>query len=167
MRTAPRRRRGLLWAALAACAATTAALALHALAPTPFPDQLPNSHSDVSLQQALRDHGIILPRSTRNLRYSANRDTEDDDYPLAADFTLACPDIPVLSAANNLDQVSHPYLLLDSGVYDLAGNLGANPDAPTATWYEHVDGTQATLSVMIQPASGNCTACLFAHRYPA
>ena len=72
MHSSPRRRRGILWAALATCAATAAALALYALAPSPFPDQLPNSNSDVSLQRALHDHGIILPRSTRNLRYSAN-----------------------------------------------------------------------------------------------
>jgi hypothetical protein len=86
--------------------------------------------------------------------------------PLAAEFTLACPDIPALTATDNLNQVSHPHLLIDISVYDLASNLGANPDSPTATWYEHVDGTRATLSIMIQPAASNCTAYLFAHRYP-
>ena len=161
MRTLPRRRRGILWAALAA---TAAALALYALAPSPFPDQLPHAHSDVSLQQALRDHGIILPRSTRNLRYSANRYTEDEHYPMAAAFTLACAQVPVLAATNNLDSVSHWYQRLDIGVYDLVGNLGAHPDSPNDTWYERVEDPQTNLSAMIQPGPHDCQAYLFADR---
>lgn len=86
MRTSHGRRRILRWAALTAGAATAAALAVYALSPTPFPDQLPNSHSDISLQRALRDHGIILPPPTRNLRYTTNQYAEDND-PLAAAFT--------------------------------------------------------------------------------
>jgi hypothetical protein len=164
MRTSPRRGRGRLWAALAACAATAAALMLYALAPTPFPDQLPNSNSDVSLQQALRDHGIILPPSTRNLRYSAHQHTEDNDYPLTAEFTFVCAEVPALAGLNDLDRVSHWYQLLDISVYDLVGNLGANPDSPINTWYERVDGPQTSLSAMIQPSSHGCTAYLFADR---
>ena len=164
MRTSPRRRRTLRWAALTAGTATAAAFALHALTPAPFPDQLPNSHSDVSLQQALRDHGIILPPSTRNLRYSANRYTEDDDYPLAAEFTLACAEVPTLTATNNLGQVGHSYLLLGISVYDLADNLGADPDSPANTWYERADDPQTSISAMIQPRAHGCTAYLFADR---
>jgi hypothetical protein len=164
MRIPSRRGRTLRWVAIAAGGVSAAALVLHALSPAPFPDQLPHSHSDVSLRRALRDHGIILPRSTRNLRYSANHYTEDDDYALAAEFTLACAEIPALVGLNDLAQVSHWYQLLDIGAYDLAENLGANPDSPTDTWYERVDNPRNNLSAMIQPGPRDCQAYLIADR---
>ena len=70
----------------------------------------------------------------------------------------------MLTATNNLGQVSHSYLLLDISVYDLADNLGANPDSPTNAWYERVDDPQTNLSAMIQPSAHGCTAYLFADR---
>ncbi len=78
MRTSPLRGRVLRCAVIAACAATAAVLAPHTLLPVSFRDLLPNSNSNVGLQRVLRDHGVILPRSTRNLRYIANKYTEDD-----------------------------------------------------------------------------------------
>jgi len=159
----PRRALAAALALLAAATATTVSLA--AAHHSGYPDQLPGSDSDVSAQQALRDHHITLPASVLNLRYSANQHAEDDDYPLAAEFTFACAETPTFAAANDLDQVSDPYVLLDIAVYDLASNLGWNPNTPGASWYEHIEGTRATLSVLIQPTGGHCTGYLFSNKY--
>ena len=83
---------------------------------------------------------------------------------MAAAFALACAQVPALAAANNLGEVSHWYQLLDIGVYDLAGNLGANPHSPTDTWYERVGDPQTSLSAMIPPGPHDCQAYLFAGR---
>jgi hypothetical protein len=155
-----------LAAALALLAAATAtAVSLAATRHSGYPDQLPGSDSDVSAQQALRDHHITLPESALNLRYSANQHTENNDYPLAAEFTFACAEAPAFTAANALNQVADPSVLLDIAVYDLASNLGWNPHTPGASWYEHVEGTRATLSVLIQPSGGHCTGYLFSNKY--
>lgn len=48
--------------------------------------------------------------------------------------------------------MSHPHLLINIGVYDLAGNLGAKPDTPASTWRGHLDGINASFSAMVQRA---------------
>lgn len=146
-------------------AAAAAALLVAHARNSDYPDQLPGSASDVSAQQALNDHLITLPATTAHLRYSADRHAEDNDYPLAAVFTFDCAEAPAFTAANNLDQVAHWYQLIDIAVYDLATNLGANPNTPGTTWYEHVDGNRATLSVLIQPTAATCTGYLFGNKY--
>lgn len=164
LRAHPRR---ALATGIALLAGAIAVIAYLATAhPSDYPDQLPGAHSDVSVQQALRDHHITLPATTHNLRYSANQHVEGDDYPLAAVFSFPCAQTPAFATANNLNQVSHSYLLLNIAVYDLATNLGWNPTSQGATWYEHVEGTRATLSVLIQPAvTSICTGYLFSNKY--
>lgn len=135
-------------------------LALLRNRPPAFPDQLPGSDSDVSATQALRDHHISLPPSTRALRYSAHQHTEDGDYPLAAEFSFACAETLPFTETNHLYTVENPDRLLDQSVYGLADNLGWKPGASGATWYQRIENGRADLSILIQPTPKNCTVYL-------
>jgi hypothetical protein len=74
-RRATRLRRTLPALLLATLTAQAFTLWLNASHRADFPNQLPDSDSDVSAQQAQRDHAVSLPPSTRELRYSANQCT--------------------------------------------------------------------------------------------
>ena len=90
----------------AATALLAAALALTATAcakeeePKKYPGAFPRGHTDVSAEQAFRDHGVVKPASARDLGYNAW--SADDSYPLTAVFTIGCTGAPGFAAANGL-----------------------------------------------------------------
>jgi hypothetical protein len=125
-----------------------------------FLDQLPGESSDVGVQQALKDHGLVVPYSARSLRYSANRGYEE--YPLVATFVFDCAEQEQFVESNALWRVAAWYLMLDVGAYTLAGSLGWRPSPVSAQWLER-DGGGWIVTVVVQPtASGSCTAYLMA-----
>ncbi len=163
---APRRLTLLITlAAVCALALAAAGLALARNRPPAYPDQLPGSDSDVSATQAMSDHHIDLPPSTRALRYSAHQHTEDGDYPLAAEFSFTCAETTPFTEANHLYTVNDPDRLLDQSVYVLADDLGWKPGTSGAVWYQRIEHGRADLSILIQPTTKSCTVYLTSNLY--
>lgn len=87
-----------------------AALLLTAISMTPlitscsddhtFAHQYPKADVNVSLQKALHDHRIALPRNSRHVQYSANSELEG--YPLFLTFESPCSDMKTFSTQNKL-----------------------------------------------------------------
>ncbi|MFD5319634.1 hypothetical protein [Streptomyces sp. NPDC127098] len=70
-----------------------------------FPNQYDDAPVDVSLEEALSDHGLVLPDSAEGVRYTASQGL--DGYPMSARFVIPCSWIPEFVSENR-------YVELDS-----------------------------------------------------
>ncbi|MFD5319635.1 hypothetical protein [Streptomyces sp. NPDC127098] len=63
-----------------------------------FPNQYDDAPVDVSLEEALSDHGLVLPDSAEGVRYTASQGL--DGYPMSARFTMPCDRVPEFVSDN-------------------------------------------------------------------
>ncbi|MEU9790550.1 hypothetical protein AB0E27_07945 [Streptomyces sparsogenes] len=68
-----------------------------------FPHQYPKTDVNVSLEQVLHDHWIIIPKNAQDVLYSANSELEG--YPLLLEFKAACSEMRVFSKQNKLTRL--------------------------------------------------------------
>lgn len=72
--------------------------------PKVFPGAFPESHTDVSPQQAFRDFRIVVPKSAKVEGYYAS--SSDDAYPMAAVLLMPCSAVPGFVSGNGLRKTS-------------------------------------------------------------
>lgn len=129
-----------------------------------FPDQLPNTESDVSFAQALQDHGIVVPASMSDLAYSSS---PGDGYPLIARFHLTCSDETRFVAQNQLTEVPATGFQDDEVEAEAETFLGWNPKSTGASWYLRPPGGKSEdtmFEAMIQPDPGYCQVYLMSDK---
>ncbi|MES4901261.1 MULTISPECIES: hypothetical protein [unclassified Streptomyces] len=68
-----------------------------------FAHQYQNADVNVSLEQALRDHRIKIPKDAQHVQYSANSDLEG--YPLYLTFEASCSVMKSFSKQNKLTRL--------------------------------------------------------------
>ncbi|MFC8389977.1 hypothetical protein [Streptomyces sp. NPDC057238] len=69
-----------------------------------FPGAFPGTHTDVSADQAFRDHDLRVPASAEAVGYWAW--SEDDTYPLAAVPRMPCSAVPDFVSGSGLRPAS-------------------------------------------------------------
>ncbi|MEU5607954.1 hypothetical protein AB0H03_04220 [Streptomyces sparsogenes] len=68
-----------------------------------FAHQYPDVDVNVSLEQALRDHGVKLPKNAQDVKYSANDGPEG--YPLYLTFKASCSAMRSFSEKNKFTRL--------------------------------------------------------------
>ena len=68
-----------------------------------FAHQYPDTDVNVSLEQALHDHRIKIPKNARDVQYSANDGPED--YPLYLTFEASCSEMGTFSKQNKFTRL--------------------------------------------------------------
>jgi hypothetical protein len=128
--------------ALRAIAMTVVAVMVAACTARSFPHQLPNTYSfstDVTWQQAFRDHHITIPSGARGLRYRAY--SQVDGYPIWAVFRAACSAMTGFAISNHLTEVNGEASLPGaSSLDDFAQAMGWRPSHPGSKWYQRPAG---------------------------
>ena len=144
-----------------AIAMAVAAVLVAACSPRPFPHQLPNTYgfsTDVTWQQAFRDHHMTIPARVRGLRFSAY--SQVDGYPVWAVFRAACTAMPGFVAGNHLTEVAGEGSLPDGSVYDFAQQMGWQPSRPGSRWYQRPAGPRDNLEVLVAGTARDCSVYL-------
>ncbi|MFD7879089.1 hypothetical protein ACFV5G_34190 [Streptomyces sp. NPDC059766] len=66
----------------------------------PFPHQGKSDLADVSLEQALSDYHVRLPKAAEDIAYGALK--AEDGYPFGVEFTMPCDGVPAFARDNQL-----------------------------------------------------------------
>jgi hypothetical protein len=146
---------------LRSVAMAVAAVLVAACSPRSFPHQLPNTYgfsTDVTWQQAFRDHHIRIAPGAEGLRYSAY--SQVDGYPVWAVFHSSCSAMPGFVANNHLTEVAGEASLPDGSVYDFAQQMGWRPSRPGSRWYQRPAGPRDDLEVLVAGAARICSVYL-------
>jgi hypothetical protein len=123
--------------------------------------QLPDRNgfsTDVTWQQAFRDHHITIPSTVRGLRYSAY--SHVDGYPVWAVFRAPCSAMPGFVASNHLTEVNSYLSLPYDSVYDFAQEMGWRPSRPGSAWYQRPARPRDNLEVLVAGTARVCSAYL-------
>ncbi len=141
--------------------ATVGVIVSSCATPHIFPHQLPNTNgfsTDVTWQQAFRDHNIRIPTHVQGLRYSAY--SQVDGYPVWAVFRASCGAIRVFAAWNDLTTVEDSALLPSGSVYSFAQQMGWQSNSHGSRWYERPAGPAADLEVLVARTARVCIVYL-------
>jgi hypothetical protein len=138
--------------------------------PGNFPGEISGSKSDVSIDKAASDHGVLLPKDPIGLLYQAWKGGEG--YPLDVSFSLECSQVPPFLAENHVRKVLEYYALPNSNVYSFAADRGWKPKASgiaangmplhtlDAQWFNRSEGGE--LEVLVDSQKSNCSIYLTA-----
>ncbi|MFC8713793.1 hypothetical protein ACFUCQ_28320 [Streptomyces sp. NPDC057197] len=66
----------------------------------PFPHESPADTADVSLEQALSDYEVRLPKTAEDITYGALKAL--DGYPFRVEFSIPCDSVPAFVRDNRL-----------------------------------------------------------------
>ncbi|MFI6349559.1 hypothetical protein [Streptomyces sp. NPDC050560] len=116
-----------------------------------FPHQYEDTDTNVSLETALKDHQVTLPRKARDVRYSANNQTEG--YPLLMEFRIRCASATDFITTNSFKKATRHDMsggLVSAG----ASEAGWRPTSGDAWYVRHSSGHRYSLGALISPESG-------------
>ncbi|MEU3980627.1 hypothetical protein AB0F77_11025 [Streptomyces sp. NPDC026672] len=120
----------------------------------PFPHESPSDAADVSLEQALSDYGVRLPRGTEDIAYGALKAL--DGYPFNVRFSMPCDSVPTFVQDNRLAPAGKE--TPDEVLTDVV-DAGFTPDAGPA--YLRAKGSKLPKVVgAVFERSGTCTVFL-------
>ncbi|MFE2579623.1 hypothetical protein [Streptomyces sp. NPDC059378] len=141
----------VLAAGLTACDPTGLDSAEHA---GPFPHESPSDVADVSLEQALSDYRVRLPKGAEDITYGALKAL--DGYPFRVEFSIPCDGVAAFARANELVSAGKE---TPDEVRVLAMDSGYAPDTGPA--YARVKGSKLPRIVgAVFERSGTCRVFL-------
>ncbi|WP_329296497.1 hypothetical protein [Streptomyces pseudovenezuelae] len=116
----------------------------------PFPYESPSDAADVSLDQALSDHGVRLPEGAEGISYGALKAL--DGYPFNLQFSMPCDGVPAFVQENRLTSAGKK--TPDEVLTEIV-DAGFTPDAGAA--YLRAEGTKLPKVVgAVFERSGKC-----------
>jgi hypothetical protein len=116
---------------------------------------LGGAQSDVSYEQAFRDHQISVPGTMFDLHYGALSRVEG--YPVRAMFNLPCSSVASFVGANSLVKANDKYDDSVRDVYTFAVERGWKTAESDAQWYfRRGSSSTANLQVMVK---GDARVC--------
>lgn len=122
----------------------------------------PNTYSggiyatDMSLQDALSTHHIVLPKDATGTKYAARAHNEGGDSPLILSFTSSCPGSEAL-AQSIAPRLAGETDMPNGKVIFFAQSVGWTP-SPTDEWYAKVTATEEHQALVVHQADGGgCT----------
>jgi hypothetical protein len=132
-----------------------------------FPHQLPDSNgfsTDVTWQQAFRDHHVKISSQFHGLRYRAY--SQVDGYPVWAVFRTPCATIPDFIGQNELVRVADSALLPSGSVESFAQQMGWQPNYNSrgVEWYQRPSGPSTNLEVLVRGITRACSVYFVASK---
>ncbi|MGW2554979.1 hypothetical protein [Streptomyces sp. NPDC001635] len=116
----------------------------------PFPHESPSDAADVSLDQALSDYGVRLPKGAEDITYGALKAL--DGYPFNVQFSMPCDGVPAFVQDNRLASAGKK--TPDEVLTDVV-DAGFTPDSGPA--YTRAKGTKLPKVVgAVFERSGTC-----------
>ena len=119
---------------------------------------LGGAQSNVTYEQAFRDHQISVPSTISDLRYGAL--SWADGYPVRAMFNLRCSSVASFVDANSLAGVNDEYDGSVRDVYTFAVERGWKATGTDARWYVR-GGSASTANLQVMVKSGISTCQVF------